>query len=60
LPRQVAFEHIADERDEPKLLAEHPVDVGGADIAAALGTHVDAGHLANEQPEGNCADQIAY
>lgn len=56
---QHPLEHIQREAGVAESLAQGTQYVSGANIAAPVIADVDALALANEQPEGNPADEIA-
>jgi hypothetical protein len=50
-------QRIQDQTHDPMLLPDHPQHIGGADIAGAVLTDVDALHPGDEEPEGNRSQQ---
>src|SRR5581483_6256037 len=53
-----SFGDVGDQSQKPAALPHHPRHVGGADVAAARGPHIDAGELAQNEAARNRTDQI--
>src|SRR5262249_25101071 len=53
-----ALEEVKDEDEDAEPTAEDAADIGGADVAAAVGEQVDAAPPSDKVAKGNGADEI--